>query len=52
MSRHPTHSVYVIRLRQTRGDQDEIRLLRWALKALFRRFGWRALSVVEERPAA
>jgi hypothetical protein len=51
MSGHP-HPVYLIRLRQTRGGQDEIRLLRWALKVLLRRFGWRALSVVEERPKA
>jgi hypothetical protein len=46
----PPHPVYVIRLRQTRSGQDEIRLLRWALKVLLRRFGWRAVSVMEERP--
>jgi hypothetical protein len=47
MSDHP-HAVYVIRLRQIRGGQDEVRLLRWALKVLLRRFGWRAISIMEE----
>jgi hypothetical protein len=40
---------YVLRLQSQRGDND-IRLLRWALKVLLRRFGWRAVSVEEERP--
>ena len=40
--------IYVLRIQQTR-DEDDIRLLRWALKQLLRRLGWRALSV-EEAP--
>lgn len=39
--------VYLLRIQQTRSD-DDIRLLRWALKALLRKLGWRALSIVEE----
>jgi hypothetical protein len=40
--------IYRLRLRQVR-DTDDVRALRWALKVLLRRFGWRALSVEEER---
>jgi hypothetical protein len=41
--------IYLLRIQQTRSD-DDIRLLRQALKALLRKLGWRALSVVEEEP--
>jgi hypothetical protein len=41
--------VYLLRIQQTRSD-DDIRLLRPALKALLRKLVWRALSVVEEEP--
>jgi hypothetical protein len=40
--------VYVLRLEPLRGD-GSIRTLRWILKKLLRQFGWRALSIEEER---
>ena len=39
--------IYLLRIQQTRDD-DDIRLLRWTLKQLIRRLGWRALSIVRE----
>jgi hypothetical protein len=48
MSERRQRRIFVLRLQQTK-DTDDIRLLRWALKVLLRKFGWRALSVEEER---
>jgi hypothetical protein len=39
--------IYLVRLESLRGD--DIRRLRWLLKALLRRLGLRCLSVEEER---
>jgi hypothetical protein len=41
--------VYLLRIQQTKSD-DDVRLLRWALKRMLRQLGWRALSVERERP--
>jgi hypothetical protein len=42
----PVPPVYLLRLVSLRGD--DVRTLRWILKTLLRRFGWRAVSVEEE----
>jgi hypothetical protein len=41
--------VYVLRLQSLRGD--DIRRLRWVLKALLRRFGLRCISIEIEAEA-
>jgi hypothetical protein len=48
VSRSTVRRVYRLRLQRTR-DGDDIRSLRWVLKLLLRRFGWRVLSIEQER---
>jgi hypothetical protein len=45
MGRTPT---FVVKLRPASGTPDEVKVLRLALKVLWRRFGLRCVEVTEE----
>jgi hypothetical protein len=41
--------IYVLRLRASGDERSDIHALRAILKALLRRWGWRCISISEER---
>jgi hypothetical protein len=40
--------VYVLHIQQVQSGTDSVRALRWLLKSMLRRFGFRCLSVSQE----
>jgi hypothetical protein len=41
--------IFIVKLRALPHVKDEIRALRWALKALLRQFGFRCVNLTEEK---
>jgi hypothetical protein len=47
--RRPSRLVFVLKVQPVRSDSDGIRGLRWILKTLLRRHGFRCITACEEQ---